>query len=321
MGRTKTAPIDVSKLKSINGVSDKSSFGNFGDLDDEGDLVVKSTQEPPFVTFSNNGTISCIHPGHRKANSNDCIDFKSTWISQALTQEEEDWVAIDHADGASGERKCTSPREKVRAEQHERMRKYMGPSNEIDPRPTSLTNEVASYPKQIEFPPVDETINRLAIRVKGRNFNSRMSLLRHWQEYSDEVSRDRDDRSSTQELVDEVMDDVEVEQPNSSEENNYYLPPSKRPYSPTPPSRTASTTIESIRACTNCYERHVGCDRGLPGCFACIAIDANCVYPNSEAEEFIFQEETTYKTCSAPEDFMSSLIEPNWGPGLENSRR
>ncbi|KAI9641391.1 hypothetical protein NHQ30_010193 [Ciborinia camelliae] len=188
MGRTKSAPIDLSLINSINRANTSSSE-SLGEVNVEDDRVIRPNEVPPFVTFNNNGGIGGIHELHRIAVCFDCIDFKSTWISQALLQEEE-WSAIDRSDGVSGHQKvmrCAARKDSVRVQQDERMQKYMGPSNETIPRPARVTHEVADYPKQLEFPPVDDTINQLASQMRGRAVNGRMSLRGYWEESIDDT--------------------------------------------------------------------------------------------------------------------------------------
>ncbi|KAJ8068144.1 hypothetical protein OCU04_003715 [Sclerotinia nivalis] len=284
MGRTKSKPIDTSKLKSINGASTTSS-GNFGRLDVAEDRVIRCTTQPPFLTFNNSGVIGSIHEVHRRVEHSECIDFRSTWVSQCLLQEEEEWIAGQCAHGVPGNRqlrmKRTAGKNKAPAQQDELIRKYMEPSDEINPHPKHVTNAIDNRPKQVEFPPVVDTINRLAGQMEGKRINGRMSLLEYWREdsHDDTVPRGRSGSLST--IIDVDVDDLEAGEPFSSGGSEHYIAPSHRPHAPAPtPRATLAVTTASVRACVNCYERHVGCDRGLPRCSACATSNANCVYPD-----------------------------------------
>lgn len=284
MGRAKSTPIDASRLRSINGAN-KNPSENFVFLDLEDGRAVMCTEEPSFVTFSIGGAINDIHKVHKKAESIDCIDFRSTWVSQALLQEEEKWIASQEADGVLGDKqamKSTVRDNRVRARQNERFQKYLGPSDEMNPRPERVTRTMQGRPKQLELSPVDDAINRLAVKMKGRELGGRMPLFEYWGDDSHDntKSRGRSEGPTTEEATDVVMDDVTVGETSSPEENDFYRPPSRRQRAPAPPPRAASAMMTaSVRACINCYEKHHGCDRGLPACSTCVASNANCVYP------------------------------------------
>ncbi|KAF7865981.1 hypothetical protein EAF04_006144 [Stromatinia cepivora] len=286
MCRTKSQPIDTSKLKSINGASTTSS-DNFRLLDVEEDRVIRCTEEPPFLTFNNSGVIGSIHEVHRRAEHRECIDFRSTWVSQCLLQEEEEWIASQYAHGVPGNiqlmMKRTAGKNKAPAQQDELIRKYMEPSDEINPHPKHITNAIDNRPKQGEFPPVVDTINRLAGQMRGKGINGRMSLLEYWREdsHDDTMPRSRSGSLSTEETIDVDVDDLEVGELSSSGGSEHYIAPSHRPHAPAPPPRAIlAVSTASVRACVNCYERHVGCDRYLPRCSACATSNANCVYPD-----------------------------------------
>ncbi|CAD6444984.1 ede8c062-c914-4b15-bf54-5082d916888c-CDS [Sclerotinia trifoliorum] len=283
MGRIKSKPIDTSKLQPINGATTTSS-GNFVRLDVADDRVIRCTTQPPLLTFNNSSVISSIHEVHRRVEHTECIDFRSTWVSQCLLQEEEEWIASQYGHEVGNGQlmmKRTAGKNKAHAQQGEIIGKYMEPSDAINPDPKHVTNAIANFPKQVESPPVVDTINRLAGQMEGKRINGRMSLPDYWREdsHNDTVPRGRSGSLST--IIDVDVDDLEVREPSSSGGSEHYIAPSHGPHVHAPPPRvTLAVTTTSVRACVTCYERHVGCDRILPRCSACVTSNANCVYPD-----------------------------------------
>ncbi|QSZ29270.1 hypothetical protein DSL72_003782 [Monilinia vaccinii-corymbosi] len=165
MARTKCKPIDVSKYKS--------------NVEDDSMGI-----EPSFITFEEDGIIGEIAV-HREY---DCIDIRSTWISQALTKE-----AGSHSnqnmDGTFRNRHIMRAnicedvlRERLHRQQNKRTRIYIEASGITHPRPLRAARMDVNYPKQVASPPINNTLNRLAVRSRGRTANGRMSLLEHWQQ-------------------------------------------------------------------------------------------------------------------------------------------
>lgn len=283
MGRTKSKPIDTSKLQPINGASTTSS-GSFVRLDVAEDRVIRCTTQPPLLTFNNSGVISSIHEVHKRVEHTECIDFRSTWVSQCLLQEEEEWVASQYVHGVGNRQfmmKRTAGKDKAPAQQGELIGKYMEPSDETNSHPRHVTNTIANCPKQVEFPPVVDTINRLAGQMKGKRINGRMSLHDYWREDSHDDTVRRGGYGDFSTTIDVDVDDPKASEPSSLAGSEHYINPSHGPQVHAPPPRVIlAVTTTSVRACVTCYERHVGCDRSLPRCSACATSNASCVYPN-----------------------------------------
>ncbi|RAL63631.1 hypothetical protein DID88_003675 [Monilinia fructigena] len=167
MARKKAEPIDANKYKSK--------------LED-GAVVL----DPSHVTFAEDGVIS----GIGASIEHEYIDLKSTWISQALIQDAKRFANRD-TDGTprNGQAMRANMREEELREQllhkqSKRVRRYMEPSGITNPRPRRAGRMDVNYPKQVASPPVNNALNRLAARSRGRMINGRMSLLEHWHEES-----------------------------------------------------------------------------------------------------------------------------------------
>ncbi|KAF7944150.1 hypothetical protein EAE96_010554 [Botrytis aclada] len=274
MGRTKSIPIDTRNLNGIDEAQTISSTNFIGTIAQE-DCAIRCIREAPFVTFSDRGAINDIHKIHRKAQASDRINFRTKWTSQALLREEESWIANQYADGVPGYKQMINDiaqENGVRAQQEGIIRKYVEPSNELVPRPSRITKKIRRRPKQLELPPVVDGINWLADRLKERKINEQISFLSDWQNdsYQCAESRGRVKNLSTEFGFEAPMEDLEDDEPYSSGGSAYRLASSPKQRVP----------AISARACINCYERHLGCDRSLPSCSSCSAIHAYCVYPN-----------------------------------------
>ncbi|KAB8291569.1 hypothetical protein EYC80_006369 [Monilinia laxa] len=167
MARKKAEPIDANKYKSR--------------LED-GAVVL----DPSHVTFAEDGVIS----GIGASNEHQYIDLKSTWISQALIQDAKRFANRD-TDGTPRNGQATRAdireeelREQPLHKQSKRVRRYMEPSGITNPRPRRAGRMDVNYPKQVASPPVNNALNRLAARSRGRMINGRMSLLEHWHKES-----------------------------------------------------------------------------------------------------------------------------------------
>ncbi|CCD48758.1 hypothetical protein ACHAPC_005056 [Botrytis cinerea] len=273
MGRTKSTPIDARNLECMNAARIIPST-NFIGINAQENRAVRCIRGPPFVTFSNSGAINDIYKIHRRAQTSDDINFRTKWTSQALLREEENWIAHQYADGVPGSKqmiKDIAKEDGFCAQQEGRIQKYMESSDEITPRLRRITDKIRRRPKQLELPPVVDGVNRLADRLKEREFNGQTSFLKYWHNDSRQYTelKGRAKNLSAEYAIKVPMEDLEVDEPYSSGGSNYRLALSPRQRAPT----------ISPRACVNCYDRHHGCDRSLPRCSVCSAINAYCVYP------------------------------------------
>ncbi|KAF7897719.1 uncharacterized protein EAF01_008685 [Botrytis porri] len=277
MGRTKSIPIDARNLNSINDARSTSSTSFIGTNAQE-DRAIRCIREAPLVTFSDSGDINDIYEFHRRAQPSDLINFRTKWTPQALLREEESWIAHQYADGVPGNKQMIrgiAQEDRVRAQQEGIIRRYVEPSNEFIPRSKRITNKIRRRPKQLELPPVVDGINWLADRLKERTINDQISLLKHWQNdsYQCTESRGGAKKVSTKHTIDVPVKDLKDDGPYCSGGGDYHLPSSPKQGAP----------AKSPRACINCYERHHGCDKSMPSCSSCSAINAYCVYPKVTA--------------------------------------
>lgn len=335
MGRTKGIPIDVNTFEAVNIIAENGCVDKI-EIEAAGEDGRGLGDEPPIMDFKNDGTIRGVYGIRGRCRPNQCVEIKSTWLSQILNQDDGEWDVIQGSSVINTAQPVRRSivnfrKERIRHQaelQDKYMEEYSSTSHAIRPCPSRL--ESRNKPKQSVVPPLNCILEKPPKRMHGKLIDGRMSLRDYWNESSEGLEEDTmarrcestetegtlvdiqmsdlhvDDQtdtvtdiiknaqtdimndgymadtsgnaSDTETIIDD-MSEIKVEEREDDSDYFNRTPAGRRAPAQTARASSGAMTV-SGRACIACYERHTGCDRGLPRCTACASSGSRCVYPD-----------------------------------------